>query len=99
MDRDYNFDSGAVVKAEAALDLGTWGTLRTIFAAHYLAVLEGTAGVDRAAFLEASYEIPVYKTWTVGVEFVNVRRDSKYRDVPDIRTSYSDCRLVAGVRF
>ncbi|MDH4270337.1 MAG: DUF3943 domain-containing protein [Candidatus Aminicenantes bacterium] len=99
MDRDYNFGSGAVAKVEAALDLGKWGTLRTNFAQHYLVVLEGTPGVDQAAFLEASYEIPVYKSWTVGVEVVDVRRLSNYRDVPDIRADYSDYRMIAGVRF
>ncbi|MDH4270338.1 MAG: DUF3943 domain-containing protein [Candidatus Aminicenantes bacterium] len=99
MDRDYNFGSGAVAKVEAALDLGKWGTLRTNFAQHYLVVLEGTPGVDRAAFLEASYEIPVYKSWTVGVEVVDVRRHSDYRDVSDIQARYADYQLIAGVRF
>lgn len=99
MDRDYNFGSGAVAKAEAALNLGAWGTLRTNFSEHYLVVLDGTPGVDRAAFLEASYEIPVYKTWSVGVEVIDIERHSDYRDVPDIRTSYCDYRLIAGVRF
>lgn len=98
-DRDYNFGSGAVAKAEAALDLGNWGALRANYAGHYLAVLDGTSGVDRAAFLEASYEVPVYKAWTVGVEVVDIERHSNYRDVPDIRASYCDYRLIAGVRF
>ncbi len=98
-DRDYNFGSGAVVKAEAALNLGRWGALRTNFAQHYLAVLEGTSGIDRAAFLEASYEVPVYKAWSIGLEVVDIERHSNYRDVPDIRASYCDYRLIAGVRF
>ena len=99
MDRDYNFGSGTVAKAEAVLSLGHWGTLHTNFAQHHLAVLEGTSGVDRAAFLETSYEIPVYRTWSVGLEVVNVRRDSSYRDVPDLRASYADYRLIVGTKF
>jgi hypothetical protein len=99
MDRDYNFGSGAVAKAEAALNLGRWGALSTQLARHYLAVLEGTPGVDRAAFLEASYEVPVFRTWTVGVEVVDITRDSDYRNLPGIRTRYRDYRLIAGVRF
>jgi len=97
--RDYNFGSGALAKAEAALNLGKWGTFRTNFAQHYLTVLEGTSGVDRAAFLEASYEIPVFRNWTVGFEIVDVRRDSNYRAAADVRADYCDYRMIAGVRF
>ena len=97
--RDYNFGSGAIAKAEAALDMGKWGALRANFAEHYLVVLDGTPGTDRASFLEASYEIPVYKAWTIGVEVVDVQRDSNYRNIPDITASYCNYRLIAGLRF
>lgn len=98
-DRDYNFGSGAVAKAEAALNLGKWGTLRTNLVQHYLVVLEGTPGVDRATFLEASYEIPIHGNWSIGFEVVDVRRDSDYRNAADIRADYFDYRMIAGVRF
>ena len=99
MERDYDFGSGPVAKGEAKLSLGKWGTFELNAAHHLLAVFKGSSGADRATFLEASYDIPVYKSWSVGLEYVNVRRDSNYRDVPDVRTNTSDFRLIGAVGF
>jgi hypothetical protein len=86
-------------RTEAATPLGKWGTFELNAAHHLLAVFKGSSGADRATFLEASYAIPVYKSWSVGFEYVNVRRDSNYRDVPDVRTNTSDFRLIGAVGF
>jgi hypothetical protein len=99
MERDYGFGSGGTVKAEAELSAGRRGTLRAFAALYALGIFKGSIGSSRAAYLEASYEIPVYKAWSVGVEIVEIKRDSNYRDVPDIRTSSRAVRLIGSVRF
>lgn len=98
-ERDYNFDGGLLVKAEAALNFGRWGTLEMNLSRHDLVVLDGFPGVDRAAFLEASYTVPVAGAWSVGAEVVDARRHSDYRDAPDIRTGAAEYRLTVGLKF
>lgn len=61
--------------------------------------LEGSSGVERASFLEATCDVTVYKSWSLGFEYVDTRRDSDYRDVPDIQASYHDVRVISTFRF
>lgn len=98
-ERDYSFGSGLVVKGEEKLSLGKLGTFELSVAHHLLSIIKGPSGVEQVTFLEASYDIPVYKTWSVGLEYTYTERDSNYQHHPDVRTSTSDLKLLGGVTF
>jgi hypothetical protein len=99
MERDYDYGSGLIIKGEEKLSLGKWGTFELTTAHHILFVIKGTSGVDRATFFEASYDIPVYKSLSLGLEYVYALRNSNYRRLPGVQTSSSDLRLIGAVRF
>jgi len=99
LERDYDFGYGVTAKGEASLSAGRWGTLRLYAALLSLDVFRGTAGSERTALLEASYEIPIFGPWSIGLEASEIRRDSSYQGIPGIRSDFRDFRFFGAVKF
>ncbi len=67
---------------------------------HYtIYCLEGAAGTDRVNILIGEYRIPVWKDVMIGLQYSHYRRDSDYRDFPDVKQYIYGFRAQVSYRF
>ena len=97
--RDYNYGTGLTAKLDSFLDLQKYGNLLLRWAHYTIYALEGAAGTDRLNVFLGEYRIPVWKQVMIGLQYSHYRRNSDYRDFPDVKQFLYGFRLQVSYRF
>jgi len=97
--RDYNYGTGLTAKLDALFNFQKYGLLLLRWAHYSIYALEGAKGTDRLNVLTAEYSIPVWKTVAVGLQYQHYRRNSDYRDFPDVNKFLYGFRLQLSYLF
>ncbi len=97
--RDYNYGTGLTAKFDGLLDFQKYGNLLLRWAHYTIYALEGAAGTDRLNVLSGEYRIPVWKQVMIGLQYSHYRRNSDYRDFPDVNKFLYGFRLEVSYRF
>jgi Domain of unknown function (DUF3943) len=97
--RDYNYGTGLTAKIDGLLDLQKYGNLLLRWAHYSIYALEGAKGTDRLNVFSGEYRIPVWKQVMVGLQYQHYRRNSDYRDFPDVDKFLYGFRLQVSYRF
>jgi Domain of unknown function (DUF3943) len=97
--RDYNYGTGVTAKVDCVLDFQKYGNLLLRWAHYTIYALEGAKGTDRLNVLSGEYRIPVWKQVELGLQYQHYRRNSDYRDFPDVNKFLYGFRLEASYRF
>lgn len=82
--RDYNFGTGLTAKLDAFFNFQKYGNRLFRWAHYSIYALEGAKGTDRLNVFTGEYRIPVWKQVMVGLQYQHYRRNSDYRDFPDV---------------
>ncbi len=83
--RDYNYGTGLTAKLDGFLDLQKYGSLLLRWGHYTIYALEGAKGTDRLNVFIGEYRIPVWKQVALGLQYSHYRRNSDYRDFPDVK--------------
>ncbi len=97
--RDYNYGTGLTVKLDSFLDLQKYGSLLLRWGHYAIYALEGAKGTDRLNVFIGQYRIPVWKQVALGIQYSHYRRDSDYRDFPDVKKFLYGFRAAVSYRF
>jgi Domain of unknown function (DUF3943) len=97
--RDYNFGTGLTAKLDAVLDFQKYGNLLFRWGHYTIYALEGAKGTDRLNIFTGEYRIPVWKQVMVGLQYQHYRRNSDYRDFPDVKKFLYGFRVQLSYRF
>jgi len=97
--RDYNYGTGFTAKLDGLLDLQKYGSLLLRWGHYTIYALEGARGTDRLNVLLGEYRIPVWKQVALGIQYSHYRRNSDYRDFPDVKKFLYGFRAQVSYRF
>jgi Domain of unknown function (DUF3943) len=97
--RDYNYGTGLTAKFDGVLDFQKYGNLLLRWAHYSIYALEGAKGTDRLNIFTGEYRIPVWKQVELGLQYQHYRRNSDYRDFPDVNKFLYGFRVEASYRF
>ncbi len=97
--RDYNYGTGLTAKLDSFLDLQKYGSLLLRWGHYTIYALEGAKGTDRLNVFLGEYRIPVWKQVALGLQYSHYRRNSDYRDFPDVKKFLYGFRVQVSYRF
>ncbi len=98
-ERDYNYGMGFTAKLDALLNMQKYGALLLRWTHFSIYTMEGAAGHDRLNLLQASYELPIWKGFGLGLKYSHYRRNSHYVDYPDVSQYLYEARTSIYYRF
>ncbi len=97
--RDYNYGTGLTAKLDGYFNFQKYGNLLFRWAHYTIYALEGAAGTDRLNVFTGEYRIPVWKQVMIGLQYQHYRRNSDYRDFPDVKKFLYGFRLQVSYGF
>jgi hypothetical protein len=97
--RDYNYGTGLTAKIDSFLDLQKYGSFLLRWGHYTIYALEGAKGTDRLNVFIGEYRIPVWKQVALGLQYSHYRRNSDYRDFPDVQKFLYGFRAQVSYRF
>lgn len=97
--RDYNYGTGITAKLDGVLDFQKYGNLLLRWAHYSIYTLEGAKGTDRLNVLSGECRIPVWNQVELGLQYSHYRRNSDYRDFPDVEKFLYGFRAQVSYRF
>jgi len=97
--RDYNYGTGVTAKLDGFFNFQKYGSVLLRWAHYTIYALEGAAGTDRLNVFTGEYRIPVWKQVMLGLQYQHYRRNSDYRDFPDVKKFLYGLRLQVSYGF
>lgn len=97
--RNYNYGTGWVVKTEASLGLSGFDFLQVRWRQYGIHCIEGARGTDIWNVVIGQINLPVWRTWGVGLQYSQYFRDSRYRDFPDVKQRLYEARAFVSIQF
>ncbi len=82
--RDYDFGSGFGIRVGVALTRFNNAVISSYYAGHLSFTMNGTAGRHSVHFFRTNLQVPVWRSFGAGVEFIVSARNSLYRDFPAV---------------
>ena len=90
---------GLTAKLDGFFNFQKYGSLLLRWAHYTIYALEGAAGTDRLNVFTGEYRIPVWKQVMLGLQYQHYRRNSDYRDFPDVKKFLYGFRLQVSYGF
>ncbi len=97
--RDYNFGTGITAKLYGLADFSNYGSLQLQWGHWTIFGLSGVKGTDNLNLLQARYVLPVWRGWGLGVQYSHYRRNSHYKDNPDVNKFLYEFRTSVTYAF
>jgi hypothetical protein len=98
-DRDYNYGWGFKGKIDALLRHRTFGSLMLDYSYFSIYAREGAPGVDRLSLFITSYNVPIWKNFGGGLEYLYYYRSALYDEFPDVSEKISTLEALISYSF
>jgi len=97
--RDYNYGWGFKGKIDALLTHPVFGGLMLDYNYFSIYAREGAPGVDRLSIVIASYNLPVWRYFGAGLEYLYYYRSAQYDEYPDVSERISSLEVLVSYSF
>jgi hypothetical protein len=99
VDRRYNYGTGLIARADAALDLHKLGFFLFRWEHFGLTTVEGVAGIDRLNVFLGQYTFSIWRGLGLGIQYTQYCHNSDFDHFPDIKQRLYELRASFSYRF
>jgi Domain of unknown function (DUF3943) len=97
--RDYNFGSGITAKLYLLADFANYGNVQLQWGHFTIFGISGVMGTDNLNLFQARYVLPVWRGWGLGLSYNHYRRNSHYKENPDVNKFLYEFRTSVTYAF
>jgi len=99
VERHYNYGTGVIARADAALEFRKLGHFLFRWEHFGLTTVEGAAGKDRLDVFLGQYTFSIWRGLGLGLQYAQYCRDSDFDHFPDIKQHLHELRVSFSYRF